>query len=303
MRPFAIAGLQLDLARENNLARIVEEIRNTKKRLPWVDMMVIGELSLYGAATEDAEPMPGKAELEFCRVAQECGVWLIPGSMFERAGAKIYNASPVIDPAGKVVTRYRKMFPWMPYEQGVTPGDEFCVFDVPNVGRFGLNICFDCWFPEVARTLVWMGAEVIINPSLTNTPDRDVELAIGRATAAMNQCYYFNVNGAGRLGLGRSIVCGPGGEVIYQADANRDIFGVEIDLDVVTRVRERGWHNLSQTLKSFRDSTVVFPPYQAGARSEAFDALGPMQKAGPAATEQDATGERREAPHLRIAKT
>jgi len=301
MRHFAIAGLQLDLASGDNLARIVEEIRNTKKRLPWVDMMIVGELSLYGPAVESAEPMPGKAELEFCRAADECGVWLIPGSMFERAGSKIYNTAPVIDPSGKVVARYRKMFPWMPYEQGVTPGDQFCVFDVPNVGRFGLQICFDCWFPEIARTLAFMGAEVIVNTSLTNTPDRDVELAIGRATAAINQCYYFNVNGAGRMGLGRSIVCGPGGEIIYQADTNRDVFGIEIDLDVVARVRERGWHNLSQTLKSFRDSTVAFPPYQPGARSEAWDALGELRKAAPASADDQSA--RRDAPHLRIAKT
>ncbi len=196
------------------------------------------------------------------------------------------------------------MFPFYPYEQGVTPGDSFCVFDVPEVGRFGISICYDIWFPEAARTLAWMGAEVIINPSLTNTIDRDVELSIVRATAAQNQCYVFNVNVAGTLGFGRSIVCGPGGEVLYQAGPVREVFALELDLDYVQRVRERGWNGLGQVLKSFRDNTVAFPPYQQGARSPALDALGTLDK--PQALSSGSDQEKSEEshmPHLRIAKT
>jgi hypothetical protein len=143
-----------------------------------------------------------------------------------------------------------------------------------------------------------MGVEVVINPSLTNTVDRDVELAIARASAAQNQCFVFNVNTAGTLALGRSIVCGPGGEVLHQASHGRDIFALELDLDVVARVRERGWHGLGQTLKSFRDNEVAFPPYAAGATSQALDALGALEKP-QSAIESDAQS----MPHLRIAKT
>lgn len=303
MRPFAIAGLQLDLAKGDNVERIVAEVAATKLRLPWVDMMVVGELSAYGPATSTAEPLPGRAEREFCRAARESKVWLIPGSLFERADGKIFNTAPVIDPSGNVIARYRKMFPWYPYEQGVTPGDSFCVFDVPEVGKFGVSICFDSWFPEITRTLAFMGAEVVINPSLTNTVDRDVELSIARANAAMNQCYFFNVNGAGSMSLGRSIVCGPGGEVLHQAGSGRDVFALELELDYVARVRERGWNCLSQNLKSFRDSTVLFPPYQPGARSAAWDALGPLEKAKPIANETAECREPKDGPHLKIAKT
>jgi predicted amidohydrolase len=49
----------------------------------------------------------------------------------------------VINPQGEIVTKYRKMFPWLPYEAGTEPGTEFCIFDVPDVGRFGLSICYD----------------------------------------------------------------------------------------------------------------------------------------------------------------
>jgi predicted amidohydrolase len=83
------------------------------------------------------------------------------------------------------------MYPFEPYEQGVTPGEEFCVFDIPEVGRFGVSICYDMWFPETTRTLAWMGAEVILHPTMTGTIDRDAELAIVRASAVTNQVYFF----------------------------------------------------------------------------------------------------------------
>jgi predicted amidohydrolase len=276
MRNFSIAGLQSDLANQDNLQRMAAEIRSTKRRYPWIDMMVFGELSAYGFDTQRAEPKDGAAERIFCKLARDNDIWLVPGSWFQSEGDKTYNASAVIDPSGKVVSRYRKIFPFLPYEAGVTPGDSFCVFDIPGVGKFGLSICYDIWFPELARSLVWLGAEVLINTSVTYTIDRDVELALARATAAVNQCYVFNVNGAGSLGRGRSIVTGPGGEVIHQAEANAEVFVVEVDLDSVERVRKTGWHGLAQALKSFRDNTVPFPVYQPGAKSAAFAALGPM---------------------------
>ncbi|MBI1329721.1 MAG: carbon-nitrogen hydrolase family protein [Alphaproteobacteria bacterium] len=300
MRTFSIAGLQLDVGKGDNVARICAEIRAAKKRLPWVDMIVVGELSAYGPATTNAEPRDGRAESEFRSVAREMNVWLIPGSLFERSGDVIYNTTPVIAPDGSIVTRYRKMYPFYPYEEGVTPGDAFGVFDVPGVGRFGLSICYDIWFPEITRTLAFQGVEVVINPSLTNTIDREVELSIVRANAAMNQCYVFNVNCAGDLGFGRSIVCGPGGEVMYQAGTSREIFALELDLDLAARVRERGWHGLGQVLKSFRDNKIQFPPYAEGARSETFEALGPLEKLGAEQRgEQSASG----TPQLRVAKT
>ncbi len=95
----------------------------------------------------------------------------------------VYNTTSVIDPQGEVVRRFRKLFPFRPYERDVAGGSEFCVFDVPAVGRFGVSICYDMWFPETTRTLVAMGAEVILHPTMTDTIDRDVELSIARASA------------------------------------------------------------------------------------------------------------------------
>jgi predicted amidohydrolase len=283
MRHFAVAGLQLELSAQDNLHLVRSELQRLKQRFPWVDMAVLGELSLFGTNKASAQPMPGRVEEELAQVARELDLWLVPGSIYERAGEKIYNTAPVINPRGEVVARYRKMFPFLPYEQGVTAGSEFVVFDVPDVGRFGLSICYDMWFPETTRTLAWMGAEVIIHPSLTNTIDRELELAIARTNAAVNQCYFIDVNCAGRLGYGRSIVVGPDGNVIHQAGTGHEIMPVELDLELVRRGRRRGLLGLGQVLKSFRDSTVQFPPYLDGhANSSALGSLGPLEVPGPA---------------------
>ncbi|MGV9006137.1 MAG: carbon-nitrogen hydrolase family protein [Brevundimonas sp.] len=279
MRPFGIAGLQLELAKTDNCDHIIAEIAAVKARLPWVDMVVIGELALFGAGVSHAQTLPGPAETKMCEAARAAGVWLVPGSLFEQADGCVYNTAPVIDPNGRVVTRYRKIYPFRPYEQGVTAGDQFVVFDVPNVGRFGMSICYDMWFPETTRTLTWMGAEVILHPGMTNTIDRDAELAIARASAVTNQVYFVDINVAGSLGVGKSGIFGPGGEVIHEAGSGHEVIAVELDLDQVTRVRERGWHGLGQPLKSLRDTPIEFPPYRDGfAASPAFASLGPLEK-------------------------
>ena len=151
------------------------------------------------------------------------------------------------------------------------------VFDVPAVGRFGVSICYDSWFPETSRTLAWMGAEVIIRPTMTNTIDRDLELAIARSSAAINQCYFLDINSAGRLAYGRSLVVDPDGVVIHQAGSGHEVIPVELDFERVRRSRERGILGLGQVLKSFRDTAVRFPPYLEGhANSAAMQALGAL---------------------------
>jgi hypothetical protein len=103
-------------------------------------------------------------------------------------------------------------------------------------------------------------------------------LCIARANAASNQCYFFDINVAGPLGFGQSIVCGPGGEIVHQAGRSREVFPIEVDFEAVRRVRRRGWHGIGQVLKSFRDRAVDFPA--CGDRHQSFDALsalGPLQ--------------------------
>ena len=274
---FGIAGLQLQLRNQDNLDQLEAELDLLRRRLPWVSMAVIGELAAYGPNPVHAQPLPGPAEARLCAAAQRNQLWLVPGSLFERSGGQVFNTAPVINPDGVVVARYRKMFPFLPYEQGVACGTEFVTFDVPQVGRFGVSICYDMWFPETTRTLAWLGAEVMLHPSMTSTIDRDAELAIGRANAMMNQCYFLDINVAGEMGLGRSAIFGPGGEVICTAGAGREVMAVELDLQAVRHARTRGWLGLVQPLKSFRDSAVALPAHALGARRSSYlDSLGPL---------------------------
>jgi predicted amidohydrolase len=277
MSQFAVGGLQLEVSHQNNLYMVQSEIESALRRLPWLNMVVIGELASYGSMPSTAQLAGGEADEAYRALARKLGIWLIPGSYFERDGDAVYNAAPVINPDGDIVARYRKIFPFAPYESGTTPGQGFVVFDVPGAGRIGLCICYDIWFPEVARTLAWMGAELILCPTMTNTIDRDVELCLARATAAVNQCYVMNINVAGNLGVGQSITVDPHGSVMHQAGGTKELISLDVDFDQVRRSRDRGVLGLCQTLKSFRDSGVKYPPYESGASSSYLDALGPIK--------------------------
>jgi deaminated glutathione amidase len=279
VKPFAIAGIQMPIsATESNLRAMQHRLDSLMYIYPWVQMVVFSELAIYGPSPSTAQPSPGPAEEAFCAMAQKHHLWLIPGSMYERVDKRVYNTTPIIDPAGDVVGRYRKIFPFEPYEVGISPGDQFVVFDVPDVGRFGMSICYDMWIPETSRTLAVMGAEVILHPTLTGSIDRDLELSLARATATTNQCYVFDINGIGDGGNGRSIICDPEGTVLYEAGSGDEAIPLEIDLERVRRSREHGVMRLGQPLKSFRDRPVEFSIYEPGAEHPYLDSLGPLVK-------------------------
>ena len=170
-----------------------------------------------------AVPVPGPLTDRICALAVETGLWLVPGTVFERAAdGRAHNTALAVSPQGEIVARYRKVFPWQPYEQAV-PDSEFVVFDIPGTGRIGLAICYDGSFPETVRQLAWLGAEVVIQPTPTTTRDRDMELVCARANAWTNQLYVVNLNAADPAGVGASAI----------------VVDV-LDLDTVTRVRRYG---------------------------------------------------------------
>jgi len=278
MRPFAIAGLQLSLpGTGDNLPRMEKRLDYLMNLYPWVQLVVFSELAACGPSPRKAEPLPGPAERAFQAMAAKHRVWLVDGSLYELRGQEVFNTTSVIAPDGKVVGRYRKVFPFRPYEAETRPGDRFFVFDVPEVGRFGISICYDMWFPETSRALAAMGAEVILHPSMTTTIDRDVEVAMARATAAQNQCYVIDINGAGDAGNGRSVFVGPAGDVLHESGTAEELVPMEIDLDRVRRERETGLRGLGQPLKSFRDARVRFPLYEGSEEArEYLESLGPL---------------------------
>lgn len=241
-------------------------LRALLRRFPATRLVVYPELHLCPVARgaeAQAEPLGGPRVSRLRELAGELGVWLVPGSVYERGDdGHVYNTTMVISPDGALVASYRKCFPWRPLEQ-VTPGTEFTVVDLPDVGRIGLSICYDLWFPEVARQLAWLGAEVIVQPNLTSTSDRPQELVLARASAIANQVFVVNVNAAVPTGVGRSAIFGPEGEALYEAgEAELGITEV-LDLDQVAKVRRHGTAGLNRVWSQFHpdDRPLPLPAY------------------------------------------
>ncbi len=279
MKPFSIAGIQMYVsATTSNIEMMKHKIDLTVSIYPWVDMILFSELCTFGPLTSYSLADTSAVEKVFCDMAKKHSIWIVPGSMYQTRGSEIYNMAMAISPDGEVVSRYDKLFPFYPYEEGVTPGNSFSFFDVPNVGRFGISVCYDLWFPETARSLVANGVDVILHPTLTPTIDREVELAIVQATAAINQCFVFDVNGIGAGGNGRSTVCGPDGRVLYTANVGEEIIPIEIDVERVKRSRELGLLRLGQPLKSFRDRRIKFDIYDKDYSNEYLATLGALEK-------------------------
>ncbi len=274
-RVFGIAGIQMSVVPWDAAAtvdKLEAAATQIEENFPWVHMLVFHELVVSGVAqftpASSAEPwrqiaqaIPGPLSDRLCRLAQKTKKWIVPGSMYEADGDAIFNTALAISPDGQIVAKYRKIFPWLPFEAETTPGDQFCVFDVPEFGRFGLCICYDAWFPEVIRTLAWMGAEVILHPTLTPTSDRSAELILTQANAIFNQCYFIDVNGLGPWGGGRSLFVDPEGRVLQQAGEHDMILTELIDLDQVSKAREFGTLGLCQTWKQLREFQGRFPIY------------------------------------------
>jgi predicted amidohydrolase len=279
MKPFAIAGIQMHLGHGSNIEAMRQRIDLTMHLFPWVQMVMFSELACYGPLLQHAQPLPGAAEDAFRDMARHHRIWIVNGSMYERRDGGIFNTTSVVNPEGDVVGRYRKMFPFLPLEQGVQAGSEFFTFDVEGAGKFGVLNCYDIWFPETSRQLASMGVDVILHPVMTHTIDRDVDIAISHATSAMMQCYVFDVNGLGAGGNGRSCVFDPSGRQLFMGDTTEQIIPIEIDMELVRRSRERGIRGLGQMAKSFRDRAVDFPVYDR----ERFDA-GYLDSLGALAT-------------------
>lgn len=255
--------------------------RIQKKSYPWVDLIFTGELFLqhYGldGYKTSALPIPNDTTDKISELAKSLECWILPGSFMEKDGSKIFNTSIVFNPDGKIVAKYRKIFPWMPHEK-IDWGEEFVTFDIPDIGRIGIVICYDLWFPEIFRTLTWMGAEVILQPSLTCTSDRPAEVILPQAHAIMFQCYFLNINAVCPQGGGESIFVDPEGRVLQKADSKEKILTEIIDFEKVSWVRQHGFYGLNPLWKSFRDSPIEgkFPPYNNLPDGEIFKKLGKL---------------------------
>jgi formamidase len=251
-RSLFVAGLQtagVPGDRTATLEQFERSVRTLRSTFDSLQLVVAPELHLMAlpplleeddASLSDlAVDIPGELTERLGALARETGLWLIPGSVYERAGDAVANTAVVLSPAGDLVARYRKCFPWQPYET-TQPGTTTVCFDIPEGGRFGIAICHDGAFPEIFRSLAWQGAEAIFQVTLTGTSDRDAETVIARANAIVNQVAVVNVNAAAPVGNGRSLVIDPEGAVRYEAGVAEEVVTAVLDLDQVQRVRELG---------------------------------------------------------------
>ncbi len=135
-------------AQDVNLVVLPETLTCTNNGLTYLDV---------------AEPIPGPSTKYFGSLAKQYGLYLVVG-LVEREGHLIYNVAVLIDPQGAIVGKYRKVtLPRTEVDMGIMPGHEYPVFDTA-FGKVGMMICYDGFFPEVARELANRGAEVIAFP-------------------------------------------------------------------------------------------------------------------------------------------
>ncbi|MDX6583970.1 MAG: hypothetical protein QOI10_3154 [Solirubrobacterales bacterium] len=259
MRTLSIAALQTAPVTgdpDATLDRFAEQAAAVRETIGHTQLLLAPELHLSAppglldgaadyaaqAAVEVPGPLTGRLE----SIAAETGLWLVPGSVYERAAdGAIHNTALAISPERGLVASYRKVFPWQPSER-TKPGTRFVVFEIDGVGRAGLAICYDGFFPEVFRQLAWLGAEVVLQPTLTTTSDRAAELVTARANAIVNQVFVVNVNASAPAALGRSLIVDPEGHARVEAGSGEELLTDVLDLDAVSTVREFGTAGVSR---------------------------------------------------------
>ena len=272
--------------RSDNKRRLREAIRRVASE--GAELVVLQELhnGLYFCQREDvdtfdeAESIPGESTREFGELARELGIVLVL-SLFERRAAGLYhNTSVVLERDGSIAGMYRKMhIPDDPayYEKFYfTPGDLGFEPIETSVGRLGVLVCWDQWYPEAARLMALSGAELLIYPTALGwessdasgeqTRQSDAWQLVQRGHAVANGLPVVTVNRVGHEvdpsgqtgGItfwGRSFVAGPQGELLVELDQREATCVVEIDLARSERVR-RWWPFLrDRRIDAFSDLT------------------------------------------------
>mgnify|MGYP002623844209 FL=1 len=268
---------------KQNLLRLAEGISDLAKR--GAELIVLQELhnSLYFCQVEDvnnfnlAEPIPGPSTAFFGELAKQFGVVIVT-SLFERRAPGLYhNTAVVLEKDGTIAGKYRKMH--IPDDPGYyekfyfTPGDLGFHPIETSVGKLGVLVCWDQWYPEAARLMALQGAELLIYPTAigydpNDTPEeqerqRMAWQTVQRGHAVANGLPVVTVN---RVGMedgvpfwGTSFVAGPQGELYYEASTTEEeSIIVEIDMQRSEQVR-RWWPFLrDRRIDEYGDITQRF---------------------------------------------
>ena len=275
---------------KNNILRLGEGITDLAKR--GAQLIVLQELhnTLYFCQTEDvdlfdlAETIPGPSTSLYCELARKLGV-VIVASLFEKRAPGLYhNTAVVIESNGEIAGIYRKMhIPDDPayYEKFYfTPGDLGFHPVQTSLGKLGVLVCWDQWYPEAARLMALQGAEMLIYPTAIGYADNDTPeeqqrqrmawqtvmrghaVANGLPVIAVNRVGYEPDPSGQTAGIqfwGTSFVAGPQGEIVYEASTDEEeSIVVEMDMDRSEQVR-RWWPFLrDRRIDSYGDITKRF---------------------------------------------
>ena len=259
--------------REDNKARLAEKIGQLAKK--GAELIVLQELhnGLYFCQIEDvnlfdqAEPIPGPSTEFFGQLAKQYGVVIVT-SLFERRAPGLYhNTAVVLEKDGTIAGKYRKMH--IPDDPGYyekfyfTPGDLGFHPIETSLGKLGVLVCWDQWYPEAARLMALQGAQLLIYPTAigfdpNDTPDeqerqRMAWQTVQRGHAVANGLPVVTVNRVGQEQCsmvngqcstipfwGTSFVAGPQGELLYEAPTDREVETV-VDVDMQRSEQVRRW--------------------------------------------------------------
>ncbi|MGW4546798.1 carbon-nitrogen family hydrolase [Streptomyces violaceorubidus] len=215
------------------------------------DLVVLPELWTTGAfAYEEfdaaAEPLRGPTYEAMAKAAGDAGVWLHAGSVPERdPDGRIYNTSLLFSPAGDLAASYRKIHRFG-FDKGeavlMGAGRKPVTVRLPET-TLGVATCYDLRFPELFRSLVDAGAEILVVPAGWPERRRSHWTLLAQARAVENQAFVLACGTAGaHAGVpqaGHSIVVDPWGEVLAEAGADEEVLTVEFDPERVARTREQ----------------------------------------------------------------
>ncbi|MFN0198053.1 MAG: carbon-nitrogen hydrolase family protein [Planctomycetaceae bacterium] len=280
-----LAGVQMDVRLgecDHNVSRMIDFIKTTTAR--GAALTIFPECAVSGycfqsqeEAEKYAEPIPGPSTSRMSEACRDLNSYAVFG-MLERDQSRLFNVAVLVGPAG-VIGSYRKVhLPFLGVDMITTPGDRpFEVFSAGDV-RVGLNICYDAAFPEVARTLALLGADVIILP--TNWPPGAECVAdfVINARAMENGVYYAAVNRVGTergfTFIAKSRICDPGGRTLAEATTNgEEILYAEIDPS-----RARRKHVIRIAGKNEIDRFADRRPEMYGTITEPHKLLTPRQR-------------------------